>query len=199
MSIYSMERGGKYINFEPVPIRDYFSKESITGEFFDGQGYQKISFIPQLEDLQFVRTFKLDDLTFRGTVEFRSVCTQPMKDVMASAAFHAGLMQQHEALETLIDASEEIYGKGYTPDEMRADLNTEIWPTYLEKKDVSEFLLKVIDLAKKGLSERGNNEEHFLEPLYERAKKLESPALYMKNELAAGRSMDEIIEEYAEI
>ncbi|MEE3393251.1 MAG: hypothetical protein VZR00_06150 [Lachnospiraceae bacterium] len=154
MSIYSMERGGKYINFTPVPIRDYFSKDVITGEFFDGEGYQKILFVPQLEDLQFVRTFKLDDLTFRGTVEFRSVCTQPVKDVMANAAFHAGLMVEREELKTLIDEAEEIYGKGYTPSEMRADLNYEIWPTYLEKKHVSEFLIKALDLAKKGLSKR---------------------------------------------
>lgn len=199
MSIYSMERGGKYINFTPIPIRDYFSKDVITGEFFDGQDYQKIQFVPQLEDLQFVRTFKLDDLTFRGTVEFRSVCTQPVKDVMATAAFHAGLMEEREALMALIDESDEIYGKGYAPAEMRADLNYEVWPSYLEKKDVSAFLLKVLDLAKKGLSKRGNNEEHFLEPLYERAGTLISPALYMKQQLEKGSSMDEIIEEFAEI
>ena len=34
----------------------------------------------ELEDLQYLRTFKYEDLTYRGTVEFRSCCTQPIPD-----------------------------------------------------------------------------------------------------------------------
>ena len=37
-----------------------------------------------------LRPFKFADLTQRGTIEFRSVCEQPVRDALAPAAFHAG-------------------------------------------------------------------------------------------------------------
>lgn len=74
MSLYCVEREGKYINFHPTPLMEYFSAEEIAGEYFDGTRYQKALIHPQMEDLRYLRSFKFEDLTFRGTVEFRSVC-----------------------------------------------------------------------------------------------------------------------------
>lgn len=57
-----------------VPLREYFSSDHVEGEYFEGEQYQKISVTPDIMDLHYLRSFKFEDLTFRGTVEFRSVC-----------------------------------------------------------------------------------------------------------------------------
>lgn len=36
MSMYCLEREGKYIHFEPVPLKRFFQSEKIEGEYFDG-------------------------------------------------------------------------------------------------------------------------------------------------------------------
>ena len=63
--------------------------------YVDGS-YKEISFSPAIEDLEYLRTFKFVDLTFRGTIEFRSVCCQSITDVMTVASFHLGLKNQSE-------------------------------------------------------------------------------------------------------
>ena len=73
MSLYCVERDGKYVNFHPIPLAEYFSTEEIAGEYFDGEQYQPIIVHPEISDIQYLRSFKFEDLTFRGTVEFRSV------------------------------------------------------------------------------------------------------------------------------
>ena len=199
MSIYSMERAGKYINFPPIPLREYFSRQFMTGEYFDGEGYRPISFTPALEDLQFLRSFKFEDLTFRGTVEFRSVCEQPVRDAMTVAAFHAGLMERVDALDRLLREDRVIFGRGYSPIELRAALNLAEWPGFINRAALSDLLLRVLDLAKSGLADRGRDEIHFLEPLYQRAETLISPAAALKNALDSGGRMEDFITAYAEL
>ena len=46
----------------------------------------------QEKDFETHRSYQYQDLTTRGTVEFRSVCTQPLERTFASAAFHLGLL-----------------------------------------------------------------------------------------------------------
>ena len=197
MSIYSMERAGKYINFPPIPLREYFSRQFVTGEYFDGEVYRPISFTPELEDLQFLRSFKFEDLTFRGTVELRSVCEQPVRDVMTVAAFHAGLMERIEELDKLLREDRVIYGRGYSPIELRAALNLAEWPGFINREALSDLLIHVLDLAKSGLEERGRDETHFLTPLYQRAETLISPAAALKSALENGERMEDLIAAYA--
>ena len=47
--------------------------------------YQTIEFAPQQSDLDHLRTFKFEDLTFRGTIEYRSACCQPLSEALTVA------------------------------------------------------------------------------------------------------------------
>ncbi len=199
MSLYSMERAGKYINFRPLPLREYFSREFVTGEFFDGELYRPITFTPEPEDLQFLRSFKFEDLTFRGTVEFRSVCQQPVRDIMSVAAFHAGLAKRTDELDTLLRENDLISGYGFTTAELRGILNRTVWPSFIDKGELSGLLTGILNLASDGLAERGMDEERFIDPLYERARTVTSPAGLMKQGLENGASMDDFINDFAEI
>ncbi len=198
-SIYCTMRDGKYIDFEPVTVREYFSAKKLSGEYFDGKSYRSIEFSPQLDDIQYLRTFKFEDLTFRGTIEYRSSCCQPVSEAMTVAAFHTGLAHQLDELEELLKSDTVIYSHGYSAKELADMLSRKELPAFIDKKALSQQLVKILDIAAKGLKTRGLGEEDFLSPLYERALTLKSPAAKMLEQLSQGKPMADIIKEYGEL
>ena len=196
-SMYCVEKNEKYINFPPVNILQYFRQEQIEGEYFDGKEYKKIKFTPEIEDIKYLRTFKFEDLTFRGTIEFRSACCQPIEDVMSVSAFHLGLLNNLEKLKEILDNDRTLYHRGYNASELRKLFNRINWPENFNQENVYSQVKKIIDLAKEGLQQRRLGEEKFLEPLYERIEKRTNPAKQMLNKLETGKTLEEIIREYA--
>lgn len=196
MSLYCVEREGKYINFPPMVLSKYFSSDRVKGEYFDGNGYREITFHPELSDLQYLRSFKFEDLTFRGTVEFRSVCEQPVSEIMASGAFHAGLMENIPELSEILEKDTSIYHNGYNASELRRMFNCRKKMDIFDWKKVSSQLLSILELAEAGLKKRGYGEEHFLQPLYPRAEQLLSPGRQMAEGMENGKSLEDYIEEY---
>ena len=57
---------------------------------------EKVNLTPREADFKNHRSYQYQDLTTRGTVEFRSVCTQPFDKTFASAAFHLGILENLE-------------------------------------------------------------------------------------------------------
>lgn len=199
MSLYCVEREGKYINFAPMPLAEYFASETIPGEYFDGSTYRQIAVHPELSDLQYLRSFKFEDLTFRGTIEFRSVCEQPVSEIMSTGAFHAGLMANLPALTECLNRDRIIYHRGYNASELRRMFVKQKLPDIFDWKQVSCLLLEILDMAKSGLKKRGYGEEKFLEPLYIRAEKLLSPGREMLEGMKKGKTIDDYIEAYGRL
>lgn len=198
-SIYCVMRNGRYIHFAPTPLNEYFAKERITGEQWNGSAYESIDFEPQLSDLDYLRSFKFEDLTYRGTVEFRSVCTQPVSEIMTSPAFHAGLMQKRNELQQFLDCDTVLLNRSRSSEELRELFNRGAWPDGLAECDLQKLLFSVLDFAAEGLRVRGYGEEHFLSPLYHRAKHLFSPAKQMVDGLRSGVALEYYIKEYAKL
>ncbi len=196
-SIYCTMRNGRYIDFEPVSVGEFFSRRTIKGEEFDGQGYKTVEFTPQESDLQYLRTFKFEDLTFRGTIEYRSSCCQPIKDVMTVSAFHTGLALKLGELKELLESDKVIYAHGYSALELQNMLSKTKLPDYIDRKAMQRQLIKILDLAKQGLDARGKNEAHYLDALYERADKLTNPAKQMLDSIKSGKALSDIITEYS--
>lgn len=200
MSLYCVERDGQYINFAPTPLADYFASDRIKGEVFDGNGYKTIAFTPEAADLKDLRSFKFEDLTFRGTVEFRSVCEQPVDEIFAASVLHVGLMEKLPELTALLAQDRTIFHKGYTAAELRQLFVQKDFPgNIFDRQAVSALILKVLDLAKAGLDQRGRGEAVFLEPLYPRAEKLESPAVEMLKGLSAGKTIEDYIDKFGQM
>lgn len=198
-SIYCLERDGKYINFPPVNIIDYFEKDAIEGEYYDQGQYRKILIHPEISDLEYLRSFKFEDVTFRGTIEFRSVCCQPIHDRMTVAAFHIGLKEELAALDELLQNDHVIYHHGYTATELRKLFVKNEIPSFVNEDDLYDLVKKVVDLARKGLVERQFGEERFLQPLYDRIKERTNPAKKMLVRRNEGEDLKEIILNYAVI
>ncbi|SDA40252.1 Gamma-glutamylcysteine synthetase [Methanobrevibacter millerae] len=199
LNIYCVMRDGAYINFPSMNLFEYFGTDSVEGEVYCGGEYKKISVKPSIDDIDYLRPFKFINLTFRGTVEFRSVCTQPIKDSMSVAAFHLGLKNRLNELDELISNDDVIYHKGYTASELRKLLIKEEIPSFIDKNDICKLSKDIVDLASEGLKDRGIGEEIFLKPLYERIKNRTNPGKEIIKLTNNNISIEEIIEDYGNI
>ena len=197
-SIYCVERGARYINFAPVPLRDYLGQGTIVGEYWDGAAkcHWKCLFAPSASDVAWLRPFKFEDLTQRGTVEFRSVCEQPVREAFAAAAFHAGLAEDVDALSSLIASDSVLYGHGCGATELRSLMIRREWPSFIDRQALTAQLHGILDLAEDGLARRGFGEESLLAPLRRRADTLASPALEQVERLERGETIESIAADY---
>ena len=181
-SLYCAERGGWYLNFTPVPLSEYLGKGTMRAEYWDPKAREHRSclFSP----------------TQRGTVEFRSVCEQPVRDAFAPAAFHAGLAENVSALASLLASDTVLYGHGYGAAELRGLMARRDWPSFIDRSALTAQLHRILDLAEDGLRKRGFHEETFLAPLRRRANTLVSPAREHMDRLAKGESLESIATDY---
>lgn len=199
LNIYCTMREDYYINFPTINVMEYFSRESVTGEYLDNGQIKEIQFTPQLDDIEYLRSFKFLDLTYRGTIEYRSSCTQPIKDVMTVGAFQLGLKHNLDKLEKLLNDDDVIYHQGYTATELRKLLIKRDIPPFIDEDKLYELLYEVLELSKEGLIKRGYGEEKFLESLYERVKQHSNPARKMLTLLEDGSDIERIIKWYGEV
>lgn len=198
LNIYCVMRDGIYINFPSMPLKEYFNSEIIEGEYYCKGNYKKIEFKPSLEDIEYLRAFKFINLTFRGTLEYRSVCTQPIKDSMSVAAFHVGLKHKTKELEKLFFCAP-VFNDCYNSTELRKlFIKTEI-PNQIDKDGLYDLARNVLDLAKEGLKERAFGEEIFLEPLYGNVDERTNPGKRILVSLKEGKSLEKIIKDYGVI
>lgn len=198
-AIYCVERDGKYLNFKPVNILEYFTLESLTGEYIEDDQIRSVEFRPRAEDIAYLRTFKFEDLTFRGTIEFRSACCQPIADVMTVAAFHLGLLKKTAELKALLAQDTSLYHNGYNAVELRRQLVCREIPAYVNQEGLAALTGQILALCRQGLTERGYGEEIYLKPLYERLEHRTNPARSMLERLEKGESLDTLIREYGSL
>lgn len=198
-SIYCVERGEKYINFTPIKITDYFNKKSIHVEYFEDGEYKEIDFEPCIEDLEYLRTFKFEDLTFRGTIEFRSVCCQPIKDSMTVAAFHLGLMKKLDELSELLENDHALYHHGYNATELRKMFIKNDLAEFANNDDLYQLTKQILDLSYQGLVQRNLKEEELLQPLFERLEAKTNPSKTLLALREQGVDIKNIILEYAKL
>ena len=199
LNIYCVMRDGIYINFPSMNLLEYFSHTHVRGEMYCNGDYKTVDIAPSIDDIKYVRPFKFINLTFRGTVEFRSVCTQPIRDSMSVAAFHLGLKEKLDELEELINDDHVIYHKGYTANELRKLLISSETPSFFDKKDLCGLLKDIVDLSSCGLKERGIGEEIFLNPLYKRIKKHTNPGRDLISSICKGIELEDLIRDYGKL
>ena len=157
-AIFTATREGKSYYFKPIRVEDYLDQKEITAYTADGN--EKI-INPVKEDLKQHRSYQFQDLTARGTVEFRSVCTQPLETTFAPIAFELGLFVQLEKLEDYLEDSSFIYNEEQDYRKLRKKYSKKILSTE-EKEAIQSFSKDLLDIAKAGLIKRGYGEEKFL-------------------------------------
>jgi gamma-glutamylcysteine synthetase len=199
LNIYCVERNGSYIDFPTMNLLDYFKEDKISGEKYTPEGYEKIDVIPQLDDIKYLRAFKFINLTFRGTLEYRSVCTQPIKDSMSVAAFHVGLNNRIDELDDILKNDHSLTYKGYNYDELRKLLIQDELPSFIDRDALCSLTKQILDLSRDGLEERGIGEEKFIDCLYDRVKNRTNPGKELIKSLKNNVPIEDMIRKYGEL
>ena len=132
---------------------------------FDLNG-DEVLICPQEKDFETHRSYQYQDLTTRGTVEFRSVCTQPLDRPFASVAFHLGLLVNLNKLEAYLETASffKEFGRDYKF--LRRQFSKKKL-TEPEETTIIEFSKNILLLAEEGLEMRNKQEMNYLQPLKE--------------------------------
>lgn len=163
-AIFTAERDGETYYFSPIQARDYLATDEIHAYTLNGK---EALLVPLEKDFQTHRSYQFQDLTTRGTVEFRSVCTQPLDRTFASAAFHLGLLVNLDKLEAYLETALffENFGRDYK------SLRRQFSKKHLtdeETAGIVQFSKDLLVIAEQGLKMRGQQEMTYLEPLKEK-------------------------------
>ena len=162
-AIFTAERDGQTYYFNPIQARDYLTTPEIQAFTLNGD---EVLIYPQEQDFQTHRSYQYQDLTTRGTIEFRSVCTQPLDRTFASAAFHLGLLLHLDKLEAYLQSAPffTTFGRDYKS--LRRQFSKKML-TDEEESAIVEFSKGLLLLAEEGLEKRGKQEMTYLQPLKE--------------------------------
>jgi hypothetical protein len=162
-AIFTAERDGQTYYFNPIQARDYLTTPEIQAFTLNGD---EVLIYPQEQDFQTHRSYQYQDLTTRGTVEFRSVCTQPLDRTFASAAFHLGLLLHLDKLEAYLQSAPFFTTFGRDCKSLRRQFSKKML-TDEEESAIVEFSKGLLLLAEEGLEKRGKQEMTYLQPLKE--------------------------------
>ena len=157
-AIFTAARDDQSYYFKPIRVKDYLDQKEITAYTADGN--EKI-IKPVKEDLKQHRSYQFQDLTARGTVEFRSVCTQPLETTFAPIAFELGLFVQLENLENYLEHWSFLKNEKQDYRKLRKKYSKKIL-SEKEEETIQSFSKDLIDMARAGLIKRGYGEETFL-------------------------------------
>ena len=162
-AIFTAERGGQTYYFYPIQARDYLATPEIQAFNLNGE---EVLIYPQEKDFETHRSYQYQDLTTRGTVEFRSVCTQPLDRTFASAAFHLGLLVNLDKLEAYLETASffKAFGRNYKF--LRRQFSKKKL-TEPEETAIIEISKDLLMLAEEGLEMRNKQEMTYLQPLKE--------------------------------
>ena len=162
-AIFTAERDGQTYYFYPIQARDYLATTEIQAFNLNGD---EIIIYPQEKDFGTHRSYQYQDLTTRGTVEFRSVCTQPLDRTFASATFHLGLLVNLDKLEAYLETASffEAFGRNYKF--LRRQFSKKKL-TDEEETTIIEFSKDLLLLAEEGLEMRNKQEMTYLQALKE--------------------------------
>ena len=162
-AIFTAERDGQTYYFYPIRAKDYLGTPEIHAFALDGR---EILLFPQEKDFQTHRSYQYQDLTTRGTIEFRSVCTQPLNRTFAATAFHLGLLLNLDKLEAYLQFAPffTTFGRDYKS--LRRQFSKKML-TVEEETAIVEFSKGLLLLAEEGLEKRSKQEMTYLQPLKE--------------------------------
>lgn len=162
-AIFTAERDGQTYYFYPIRAKDYLGTPEIYAFALDGR---EILLYPQEKDFQTHRSYQYQDLTTRGTIEFRSVCTQPLNRTFAATAFHLGLLLNLNKLEAYLQSAPFFTRFGRDYKSLRRQFSKKML-TVEEETAIVEFSKGLLLLAEEGLEKRGKQEMTYLQPLKE--------------------------------
>lgn len=160
-AIFNAEREGDTYYFPPIAAGEYLKQGQIKGYNLSGR---ESLVSPRADDFHYHRSYQYQDLTTRGTIEFRSTCAQPLNRTFAPAAFHLGLLANLKEVTTYLKDCDFFKLEGRAYKDLRRKYS-QIDLTQREQDAIRSFASDLLHLAIKGLKMRKRGEERYLFPL----------------------------------
>ncbi|MGQ7338578.1 gamma-glutamylcysteine synthetase [Streptococcus suis] len=160
-AIFYAVRNSNYYYFRPIALKDYLNEMEIVAYSEKGE---EIKLSPQLEDLNTHRSYHYQELTRRGTVEFRSICAQPFDRTFTPIAFHLGLLTNLKEFENILEKTDFFINFGRNYKNLRKMFSKQYLSEF-EFLQIQKFAEELFNCAYSGLEKRKFGEEKFLEPL----------------------------------
>ena len=160
-AIFNAEREGDTYYFPPIAAGEYLKQGQIKGYNLSGR---ESLVSPCADDFHYHRSYQYQDLTTRGTIEFRSTCAQPLNRTFAPAAFHLGLLANLEEVTAYLKDCDFFKLEGRAYKDLRRKYS-QIDLTQTEQDAIRSFASDLLQLAIKGLKMRKKGEERYLFPL----------------------------------
>lgn len=160
-SLFTTMREDKLLYFSPIRAKDYLEKDTIKAYDLEGN---TVNIKPKEEDFTYHRSYNYEDVTTRGTVEFRSTCTQALDKNFAPVAFHLGLFNNLEKLGNYLD-NLPLYEKYHHDYRHMRRLFAKIPLPTDDEKELDVICSHLVKLAEEGLQSRGYGEESYLKDL----------------------------------
>ena len=160
-ALFTAEREGTSYYFYPIAANEYLSQKTIEAYSLSGE---KVNLTPREADFRNHRSYQYQDLTTRGTVEFRSVCTQPFEKTFASAAFHLGILENLENVKAFLQDAPFFQEEGRDYKALRRKFSKKELSAS-ETEHIYEFTKTLLQLARAGLLARQLGEEVYLSAL----------------------------------
>ena len=160
-AIFNAEREGDTYYFPPIAAGEYLKQGQIKGYNLSGR---ESLVSPRSDDFHYHRSYQYQDLTTRGTIEFRSTCAQPLNRTFAPAAFHLGLLANLEEVTAYLKDCDFFKLEGRAYKDLRRKYS-QIDLTQREQDAIRSFASDLLHLAIKGLKIRKKGEERYLFPL----------------------------------
>ena len=160
-AIFNAEREGDTYYFPPIAAGEYLKQGQIKGYNLSGR---ESLVSPRADDFHYHRSYQYQDLTTRGTIEFRSTCAQPLNRTFAPAAFHLGLLANLEEVTAYLKDCDFFKLEGRAYKDLRRKYS-QIDLTQREQDAIRSFASDLLHLAIKGLKIRKKGEERYLFPL----------------------------------
>ena len=160
-ALFTAERNGQSYYFYPIAANEYLSQKTIEAYSLSGE---KVNLTPREADFKNHRSYQYQDLTTRGTVEFRSVCTQPFDKTFSSAAFHLGILENLENVKTYLQDATFFQQEDRDYKALRRKFSKKEL-TASETEHIYEFTNTLLQLARAGLIARQLGEEVYLPSL----------------------------------
>ena len=167
-AIFNAEREGDTYYFPPIAAGEYLKQGQIKGYNLSGR---ESLVSPRADDFHYHRSYQYQDLTTRGTVEFRSTCAQPLNRTFAPAAFHLGLLANLEEVTAYLKDCDFFKLEGRAYKDLRRKYS-QIDLTQTEQDAIRSFASDLLHLAIKGLKMRKRGEERYLFPLVNEVSKI---------------------------
>jgi glutamate--cysteine ligase len=171
-TLFLVIRNQEVLQIFKYTFADYLEQKSVEATNLNGE---TVTIIPDSSDIHYHKTLFYWNARLvpnYGTIEVRMPCQQPPKDTLVTAALNLGLMENLREAEAFINQYDWTVWKHLRTQAIRYAFEAKL----PNGESIVPLIRQLLMIAKTGLEKRGLNEAPFLNPLFERLEKQQSPA-----------------------